>query len=113
MAGTGTAHLRPAPETLLRVEDLVVEFPAGRQKVHAVSGVSLDIRRGEINHLLDHVVDHHGRGQADGVLKVITSICNFYAVRNEHIEHLAAEALLRADHLVTGGRHHRTQTKSA
>ena len=30
MAGTGTAHLRPAAETLLRVEDLVVEFPAGR-----------------------------------------------------------------------------------
>jgi peptide/nickel transport system ATP-binding protein len=47
MAGTGTAHLRPASETLLRVEDLVVEFPSGRQKVHAVSGVSLDIRRGE------------------------------------------------------------------
>jgi len=47
MAGTGTAHLRPENETLLRVEDLVVEFPAGRQKVHAVSGVSLDIRKGE------------------------------------------------------------------
>ena len=47
MAGTGTAHLRPAADTLLRVEDLVVEFPAGRQKVHAVSGVSLDIRKGE------------------------------------------------------------------
>jgi peptide/nickel transport system ATP-binding protein len=47
MAGTGTAHLRPERETLLRVEDMVVEFPAGRQKVHAVSGVSLDIRKGE------------------------------------------------------------------
>ncbi|HET9609267.1 MAG TPA: oligopeptide/dipeptide ABC transporter ATP-binding protein [Acidimicrobiales bacterium] len=47
MAGTGTAHLRPASEALLRVEDLVVEFPAGRRKVHAVSGVSLDVRRGE------------------------------------------------------------------
>ncbi|HEX5947128.1 MAG TPA: oligopeptide/dipeptide ABC transporter ATP-binding protein [Acidimicrobiales bacterium] len=47
MAGTGTAHLRPESETMLRVEDLVVEFPAGRQKVHAVSGVSLDIRKGE------------------------------------------------------------------
>ena len=47
MAGTGTAHLRPAAESLLRVEDLVVEFPAGRQKVHAVSGVSIDVRRGE------------------------------------------------------------------
>jgi peptide/nickel transport system ATP-binding protein len=47
MAGTGSAHLRPAHETMLRVEDLVVEFPAGRQKVHAVSGVSLDVRKGE------------------------------------------------------------------
>jgi peptide/nickel transport system ATP-binding protein len=48
MAGTGTAHLRPPRETLLRVEDLVVDFPAGgRQTVHAVSGVSLDIRPGE------------------------------------------------------------------
>ncbi|HEX6422761.1 MAG TPA: oligopeptide/dipeptide ABC transporter ATP-binding protein [Acidimicrobiales bacterium] len=47
MAGTGTAHLRPESEALLRVEDLVVEFPAGRRTVHAVSGVSLDVRRGE------------------------------------------------------------------
>ena len=29
MAGSGTAHLRPPDETLLRVEDLVVEFPVG------------------------------------------------------------------------------------
>jgi peptide/nickel transport system ATP-binding protein len=47
MAGSGTAHLRAGADTLLRVEDLVVEFPAGRQTVHAVSGVSLDVRRGE------------------------------------------------------------------
>ena len=32
MAGTGTAHLRPAADTLLRVEDLVVEFPAGARR---------------------------------------------------------------------------------
>ena len=34
---------------LLRVEDLVVEFPVGRTglKVHAVSGISLDVLRGE------------------------------------------------------------------
>ena len=38
MAGSGTAHLRPADETLLRVEHLVVEFPVARgKKVHAVS----------------------------------------------------------------------------
>ena len=30
----------------------------------------------------------------------------FYAAENEHIERLATEALLQADHLVTGGRHH-------
>jgi peptide/nickel transport system ATP-binding protein len=49
MAGSGTAHLRPEGESLLRVEDLVVEFPAGRTglKVHAVSGVSIDVKEGE------------------------------------------------------------------
>jgi peptide/nickel transport system ATP-binding protein len=47
MAGTGTAHLRDA-DALLRVEDMVVEFPAGRgQVVHAVSGVSFDVLEGE------------------------------------------------------------------
>jgi peptide/nickel transport system ATP-binding protein len=49
MAGSGTAHLRGEDETLLRVEELVVEFPAGRTglKVHAVSNVSLDVKEGE------------------------------------------------------------------
>src|SRR5262245_31153987 len=47
MAGTGTAHLRSAEEALLRVEDLVVEFPTRAGKVHAVSGISLDILPGE------------------------------------------------------------------
>jgi peptide/nickel transport system ATP-binding protein len=48
MAGTGKAHLRDGDDILLKVEDLVVEFPAGRnRKVHAVSGISFDIRAGE------------------------------------------------------------------
>jgi peptide/nickel transport system ATP-binding protein len=49
MAGTGTAHLRPEEETLLRVEDLVVEFPVGRSglRVHAVSNISIDVKEGE------------------------------------------------------------------
>ncbi|WP_049564323.1 ABC transporter ATP-binding protein [Nonomuraea sp. SBT364] len=48
MAGSGTAHLRPRDEVLLQVEDLVVEFPAGRGRtVRAVSGVSFDLARGE------------------------------------------------------------------
>jgi peptide/nickel transport system ATP-binding protein len=49
MAGSGKAHLRPEGTSLLRVEDLVVEFPVGRHglKVNAVSGISLDVMEGE------------------------------------------------------------------
>ncbi len=48
MAGSGTAHLREGGEPLLKVEHLVVEFPAGvGRRVHAVSDVSFDILRGE------------------------------------------------------------------
>ncbi len=49
MAGTGKAHLDPEADTVLRVEDLVMEFPVGRTglKVNAVSGISFDVRRGE------------------------------------------------------------------
>jgi len=47
MAGTGTAHLRAPEDTLLRVEDLVVEFRTRGGTVHAVSGISLDILPGE------------------------------------------------------------------
>ena len=50
MAGTGDAHLRPVSEdTLLRAENVVVEFPVGRTGlvVSAVAGVSLDVLRGE------------------------------------------------------------------
>ncbi len=48
LAGSGTAQLRDAQEALIRVENLVVEFPAPRgQKVHAVSDVSFDVYPGE------------------------------------------------------------------
>jgi peptide/nickel transport system ATP-binding protein len=49
VAGTGTAHLRDGDDALLRVENLVVEFPVGRTglKVNAVSGISFDVLRGE------------------------------------------------------------------
>jgi peptide/nickel transport system ATP-binding protein len=48
MAGTGTAHLREDGDILLKVDDLVVEFPIGEGRtVHAVSGISLDLMRGE------------------------------------------------------------------
>ena len=48
MAGSGTDHLRPEGEALLRVEGLRVEFPAGRgRSVKAVSDISFDIAPGE------------------------------------------------------------------
>jgi peptide/nickel transport system ATP-binding protein len=48
MAGSGTAHLRPADESLLRVEHLRVDFPAGGGRhVSAVADVSLDATPGE------------------------------------------------------------------
>lgn len=37
----------------------------------------------------------------------------FYAADNEHIERLASDALLHADHQVTGGRHHTTNARTA
>jgi peptide/nickel transport system ATP-binding protein len=48
VAGTGKAHLQDG-DVLLRVEDLVVEFPVGRTglTVNAVSGISFDVRTGE------------------------------------------------------------------
>ncbi|MEU8800066.1 oligopeptide/dipeptide ABC transporter ATP-binding protein [Spirillospora sp. NPDC048819] len=45
MAGNGTAHLRD--DAILRVQDLTVTYPAGRRTVHAVSGVSFDVAKGE------------------------------------------------------------------
>ena len=49
MAGSGTAHLRSASDTLIRVEHLVMEFPVGNTglKVNAVSDVSFDLIEGE------------------------------------------------------------------
>src|SRR5688572_9741190 len=49
MAGTGKAHLRDGADIVLRVEDLVMEFPVGRTglKVNAVSGISFDVMRSE------------------------------------------------------------------
>ncbi len=48
MAGTGHAQLRDRDDVLLRVKDLVVQFPAGRRRVvQAVSEVSFDVVTGE------------------------------------------------------------------
>ncbi len=48
MAGSGVVHLRPEEGPVLVVHDLVVEFDVGKgQKVHAVSGLNLDLLPGE------------------------------------------------------------------
>lgn len=48
MAGSGKAHLHADEDVVLSVEDLVVDFPVGhRRVVHAVSGLSFDVRSGE------------------------------------------------------------------
>lgn len=48
MAGRGTAHLREDAEPVLEVRHLTVEFPVGGgHKVHAVSGIDLDLLPGE------------------------------------------------------------------
>ena len=48
MAGRGTVQLRGDEDVILRVENLVQEFPVGRNRVvHAVSDISFDLRKGE------------------------------------------------------------------
>ena len=48
MAGSGTAHLRDGEDVVLAVRDLVVRFKAaGGRFVHAVSNVSIDVKKGE------------------------------------------------------------------
>ena len=46
MAGSGRAQLRAEP-MLLSVEHLVVEHGTGASRIHAVSDVSFDLKRGE------------------------------------------------------------------
>ena len=43
MAGTGKAHLRTDGDVLLRVEDLVVEFPVGQQNFNGEIAEELGI----------------------------------------------------------------------
>ena len=48
MAGTGKAHLRQTGDKVLEVNDLVMNYKAGRKSVvSAVAGVSFDVLRGE------------------------------------------------------------------
>ncbi len=43
----------------------------------------VEIRRGEVNDLLDHIADNHGPSQADAVLATIRGVMNWYEGRSE------------------------------
>ena len=96
MAGSGTAHLRPADQTLLRIEDLVVEFPVGRTglKVHAVTNVSIDVLPGETLGL----VGESGCGKSTmgkAVMQLVSAKSGSVTFEGNDLTHLRGE-LLRA-----------------
>jgi integrase len=43
-----------------------------------------EVRRGDVNELLDRIVDRHGAPQADNVLAVLRSIMNWFQTRDEN-----------------------------
>jgi integrase len=43
----------------------------------------IEIRRKDVNHLLDHIADKHGHRQADAVLATISKMCSWYQARDE------------------------------
>lgn len=93
MAGSGTAHLRPADKTILRVEELVVEFPAGRgATVHAVSNVSIDVIEGETLGL----VGESGCGKSTmgrAVMQLVTPRSGSVSFQGQELTQLQGEAL--------------------
>jgi peptide/nickel transport system ATP-binding protein len=96
MAGSGTAHLRPAEETMLRVEDLVVDFPIGKSglKVNAVSSVSVDIKEGETL----GVVGESGCGKstlARASIQLPPPTSGMVLFEGQDLTHLKGEALRR------------------
>ena len=96
MAGTGTAHLRPEGDALLRVEDLVVEFPVGHSglRVHAVSNISLDVKEGETLGL----VGESGSGKSTtgyAILQLVQPTAGSVRFRDTELTTLKGEALRR------------------
>jgi integrase len=43
----------------------------------------IEIRRKDVNHLLDHVMDKHGHRMADQCLATISKMCSWYQARDE------------------------------
>ncbi len=85
-------HLRPSSETILRVENLIVEYPSRAGRVRAVSDVSLDIVAGETV----AVVGESGCGKstlAKGIMRLIPSVSGRVFLNGTDLASLEGEAL--------------------
>jgi peptide/nickel transport system ATP-binding protein len=96
MAGTGNVHLRPDGDIVLRVDDLVVEFPIGRhQTVSAVAGISFDVQRGETL----GIVGESGCGKSTtgrAIMQITPPTAGSVVFEGDDLTKLAAQDLRRA-----------------
>ena len=86
------SHFRPAAETILRVENLIVDYPSRAGTVRAVSDVSLDIVKGETV----AVVGESGCGKstlAKAILRLIPSVSGRVFLNETDLATLSGEAL--------------------
>jgi peptide/nickel transport system ATP-binding protein len=95
MAGSGNAQLRSDEDVVLRVNNLVVEYPVGRGRtLQAVSDVSFDIRQGETL----GIVGESGCGKstaARAVLQLPSPTSGSVRLRDRELTELSNEQMRR------------------
>jgi integrase len=57
----------------------------------------LEIRRREVNELLDHIADHHGRVQADRVLATVRKIMDWHQSRDDNYASPIVKGMRRSE----------------